>query len=225
MKADFLECPVSRVVWDWNGTLFNDAWLCMDVMNGLLRAHALPLLTLERYQRVFDFPVIDYYRRLGFDLERTPFEEVGTAFIRAYERRRLECELHDGARTALQILRQAGVTQSVLSAYEQSTLESLLEHFDIQSYFEQVTGNDDHYAAGKMEKALEWVREQGGPSEGVMLIGDTVHDAEVAKAMGAQCVLLAGGNQHVDRLRSCGVPLFPSLRNLVDRWLVPEWEG
>jgi len=38
-------------------------------------------------------------------------------------------------------------------------------------------------------------------------------------------VLVAGGNQHVDRLRSLGAPLFPSLRSLVDQWLLPEWEG
>jgi len=61
----------------------------------------------------------------------------------------------------------------------------------------------------------------GSPEE-ILLIGDTRHDAEVASAMGAQCVLLAGGNQHVERLQSCGVPLFQSLRDLVDRWLIPE---
>lgn len=224
LTADFLEHPVSRVIWDWNGTLFNDAWLCMDVMNGLLREHDLPLLTLDRYQRVFDFPVIEYYRRLGFDFERTTFEEVGTAFIREYERRRLECDLHDGGRHALHCLRQAGIPQTVLSAYKLGTLESLLNHFEIRSFFEQVIGSDDHYAGGKLEKALQWVKEQAEAPEHMLLIGDTTHDAEVAAAMGAQCVLLEGGNQHAERLRVCNAPLFRSLRNLVDRWLVPEWE-
>ncbi len=219
LKADFLEAPVSRVVWDWNGTLFNDAWLCMDVMNGLLREHELPLLTLERYQRVFDFPVVDYYRRLGFDLERHSFEALGTAFIKEYERRRLECDLHDGALQALTSLARAGVPQSVLSAYEHSTLVSLLRHFEIYGFFDHVTGSDDHYAAGKIDKALMWMRKANCSPKDILLIGDTAHDAEVAAAMGAQCVLLAGGNQHEDRLRECGRPLFPSLRVLADRWL------
>ncbi len=225
LTADFLKHPVSRVIWDWNGTLFNDAWLCMDVMNGLLRAHNLPLLTLERYQRVFDFPVIEYYRQLGFDFERTTFEEVGTAFIREYERRRLECDLHDGASQALHCLRQAGIPQTVLSAYKLGTLESLLNHFEIRSFFEQVTGSDDHYAGGKLGKALQWAKDQPESPEHMLLIGDTTHDAEVASALGAQCVLLEGGNQHADLLCTCGAPLFRSLRDLVDRWLVPEWEG
>ena len=32
----------AHVIWDWNGTLLDDAWLCVDVMNGVLRAHDLP---------------------------------------------------------------------------------------------------------------------------------------------------------------------------------------
>lgn len=212
-----LKHPVARVVWDWNGTLFNDAWLCMDVMNELLRTHQLPLLTLDRYQRLFDFPVIEYYRRLGFDFAQTPFEEVGTAFIRRYEERRLECDLHDGAWTALRALAAAGIPQTVLSAYEQNTLESLLSHFLVRDFFEQVTGNDDHYAAGKIEKGLAWIAAQQVDPRHVLLIGDTLHDASVAAAMGAQCVLLAGGNQDVDRLQQCGVPLYASLREWVDR--------
>jgi phosphoglycolate phosphatase len=216
ITVENLAAPVRRIIWDWNGTLFNDAWLCMDVMNGLLAARGLPLLTLDRYQRVFDFPVIDYYRRLGYDFEREPFEVVGTEFIREYERRRLECELHDGAWQALQRFQTEGLAQTVLSAYEHSTLESLLNHFGIRSFFAQVTGNADHYATGKLDNGLAWMRASGAAPGEVLLIGDTRHDAEVAKAMGVQCVLMEGGNQDRERLAACGVPLYPSLRAFVD---------
>lgn len=219
---NFLEKPVRHIVWDWNGTLFNDAWLCMDVMNGLLEQHALPLLTLERYQQVFDFPVIEYYRRLGFDFEKHTFEEVGTAFIHAYEKRRLECDLHEGARQALKWFSQQGLTQHVLSAYEKSTLNTLLLHFGIHDYFEDIIGNDDHYANGKEQKGVAWMVRRNDNPDAYLLIGDTVHDATVARAMGAQCVLIEGGNQHADKLASCGVPLYPSLRSFLDKVLGSE---
>ncbi len=212
----------TRIIWDWNGTLFNDAWLCMDVMNGLLEEHGLPLLTLERYQRLFDFPVEDYYRRLGFDFDRTPFEQVGTTFIQRYEARRLECELHDGALNALQTLAQNGIPQTMLSAYKQQTLESLLHHFNIHTYFEAVTGNDDHYATGKVANGLAWIESIRHPRNEILLIGDTAHDAEVAAALGVDCVLVAGGNQDEARLQACGVPFYPSLRAWVDTQLHPS---
>lgn len=219
MQDIFTDSPVKHVVWDWNGTLFNDAWLCMDVMNELLRRHELPLLTLERYQQIFDFPVVEYYRRLGFDFERHTFEELGSAFIEGYEARRLECDLHDGALALLAALRDEGITQTVLSAYEHRTLVSLLTHFDIIDYFQEVIGIDDHYAGGKADKGRAWIaRAQAAPSD-ILLIGDTLHDVEVAHVMGVRCVLVAGGNQHRDRLVETGVPLFDSLRELTDTWL------
>ena len=52
-----------HVIWDWNGTLLDDAWLCVDVMNGMLCRRALPVLTPAKYEESFDFPVLDFYRR------------------------------------------------------------------------------------------------------------------------------------------------------------------
>ena len=34
-----------HVIWDWNGTLLDDAWLCVEIINEMLRAH--PDLTIE----------------------------------------------------------------------------------------------------------------------------------------------------------------------------------
>jgi phosphoglycolate phosphatase len=218
MNIPVVNADISHVVWDWNGTLFNDAWLCMDAMNTLLKDRGLPLLTLERYQRAFDFPVIRYYERLGFDFEHESFEKLGTLFIQQYEQRRLECDLHDGALCALQHARNAGVSQSVLSAYKKDTLDSLLTHFGIHAFFNDVVGHADHYATGKVEQGLAWMRASGGNPAETLLIGDTVHDHEVASAMGIHCVLIAGGNQDRERLLACGAPLFPSLRAFMETW-------
>jgi len=35
---------ITHVFWDWNGTLLDDAWLCLDVMNGLIEARGIGLL-------------------------------------------------------------------------------------------------------------------------------------------------------------------------------------
>jgi phosphoglycolate phosphatase len=184
-------------------------------MNGLLRARGLPLLTLERYQALFDFPVIRYYERLGFDLQREPFEVVGTEFIRTYETRREEAALRPSARPVLEALRARGLTQSVLSAYRHDTLESLLRHFGVRDFFLRVIGSDDHYASGKVEQGRRYVQElHVDPSE-VVLVGDTAHDHEVAVAMGVRCLLLPGGNHSRDRLEACGVPVLNDLADLL----------
>ena len=203
-----------HVIWDWNGTLFNDVELCADIMNGLLLPRGLPGLTVERYREVFDFPVIDYYRKLGFDFARDPFEEVGTEFIRRYETRKLDARLYPGAGEVLATLRRCGLSQSVLSAYQKDTLQDLVTHFGLTAYFEALVGLDDHYAAGKLEQGLRWIRGLELDPRDVVLVGDTRHDHEVAEAMGVSCVLIDGGHQARSRLASCGVPVLTSVVEL-----------
>ena len=203
-----------HVIWDWNGTLFDDAHLCVDVMNRLLAARGLTALTAERYQDLFGFPVVDYYRRLGFDFTRETFEQAGSEFMAGYERRRLEGVLRPEAPAALAAFRRAGVGQSVLSAYRSDTLGELVSHFGIRGFFEAVIGGDDHYARGKTEQGLSWMRQAGISPREVLLIGDTVHDFEVARAMGAACWLIPCGHQSPARLRACGVPVYDSLSTL-----------
>ena len=72
MKLDLTR--YSHILWDWNGTLLDDAWLCVDVMNSMLTERKLQPLTLQRYRDIFSFPVKDYYLLLGFDFEKEPFE-------------------------------------------------------------------------------------------------------------------------------------------------------
>jgi len=203
-----------HVIWDWNGTLFDDAWLCLDIMNDLLRARGLPALTSERYAEILTFPLQEYYRRLGFNFEREPYERLGTEFIRQYEQRRLECSLRDAAIDALEKVRDAQISQSLLSAYKRQSLYEIVRHFAMERFFVGLEGSRDHYASGKLEEAVRLVdRIQCAPHE-IIIVGDTIHDWEVALATGIDCVLLDSGHQSRNRLRACGVPVVDSLADV-----------
>lgn len=206
-----------HVIWDWNGTLFDDAWLCVDVMNHLLAKRGLPALTRERYERIFDFPVIRYYERLGFDFDRDPFEKVGLEFIELYQERRWEARLQAEAWAVLSTLTQMGLRQSVLSAYQHDALEEILAAFHVRACFDHVLGIEDHYAAGKVEQGQALMSRLTSPPEAVVLIGDTLHDAEVAAALGVRCWLIPSGNQARDKLLESGVPVLSSLGEVPDR--------
>ena len=46
-----MQAPLIKyVIWDWNGTLINDAWLFVDLMNEELDERNLPLITITEYQ-------------------------------------------------------------------------------------------------------------------------------------------------------------------------------
>jgi hypothetical protein len=66
----------SDIVWDWNGTLLDDAWLCREIMNEQLITRGLPALSMQRYGAIFGFPVKTYYeaRRHEASLSTIPCE-------------------------------------------------------------------------------------------------------------------------------------------------------
>ena len=63
------------VIWDFNGTLFDDMGVSIDAMNTVLSRRSLPLIKgLFEFQNVFGFPVRDYYSRIGLDFSKEPYE-------------------------------------------------------------------------------------------------------------------------------------------------------
>ena len=83
-----MNSPYKHIIWDWNGTLLDDAWFCVEIMNGVLDRRGMSLLTLRRYQEVFDFPASITTGGSGSILDEEPFEVSGTEFIVEYEKRR-----------------------------------------------------------------------------------------------------------------------------------------
>ena len=203
-----------HIIWDWNGTLLDDAWLSIELINQVLAKRGMPLVTAERYSELFHIPVIEYYRRLGFDFSKESFEEVGTEFIIEYEKRKYECDLQPDAVSVLQEIADAGLTQSILSAYKQDSLEELIDHFKLSRFFTGIIGLKDHYANGKIEHGREWMIHIGHRPHEVLFVGDMLHDFEVAEAIDTDCVLILSGHQPRSKLEKCGVEILESLADL-----------
>ena len=75
---------IKHIIWDWNGTLLDDRWLCVDSINLSLRKRNLPEINEQKYLDIFCFPVEKYYQKLGFDFEKEPFTVSGSEFISNY---------------------------------------------------------------------------------------------------------------------------------------------
>ena len=203
------------LIWDWNGTLLDDVQLCLSLLNQLLEQNGSPnRYGLAAYREIFGFPVAEYYRRAGFDFEKRSFEALAADYVARYDPESFACSLCSGAADALAALKSAGVRQVILSASEQALLNAQVEHLGVAGYFDELLGQTDYYAHGKLAVGKEWMARQSfDPSEAV-LVGDTLHDAQVAAGLGAQCVLCAAGHQSRARLLTAGVPVIDTLARL-----------
>ncbi len=204
-----------HIIWDWNGTLFNDVELCANLMNILLEEAKLPKISIEEYRNVFTFPVIEYYKALGHDVEPKNWERISHKFISDYETQKYNYSIYSDAVIVLEKIKNFGISQSILSAYKQETLDELVSYSKIENYFIKLVGLDNIYAEGKIENGIKWMKELGFAKGEVLMIGDTLHDCEVAKAIGADLVLISSGHQSLNKLKTCNVPIINSLSELV----------
>jgi phosphoglycolate phosphatase len=206
----------SHIIWDWNGTLFNDVQWCMDMMNRMLIDRGLkPLNGISDYHNRFCFPVKNYYASLGFDFKQEPFEELAAEYILLYNSEKTgNSKLNDNAVFVLEALRKKQVKQIILSASEIGILQSQMSEFGISHYFDEICALSDIYAKSKTDLGVDYIaRNQIGRA---LLIGDTEHDFEVANALGVDCLLVAIGHLSKDKLSACGVPVLDDLFQVVE---------
>ena len=103
-----------------------------------------------------------------------------------------------------------------MSAYEQQSLNRILNQFKLKDYFTNVVGLDNIYASGKTHLAknlAEMIRSNCSDGK-ILLIGDTIHDYEVAKEINSDCILISHGHQDEERLLKLGNPVVKNFNAL-----------
>ncbi len=203
-----------HVIWDWNGTLLDDVWLVVEIMNKILKKRNLPKISSEKYKEIFDFPVINYYSKLGFDFSNDSFEKLATEFVSEYDKRCIECKLCNEVEEVLKIIRDMGISQSILSASKEDSLIEKVKYYGIERYFCRIIGLKNHYAESKIKRGKNWIAELNLNPQEVLFIGDTTHDYEVSKHIGCDCLLIANGHHSYEKLASLGIDVISTLKEI-----------
>ena len=205
-----------HVIWDWNGTLLNDVCLAIECMNNMLGKRNMVLINREKYREIVNLPIKDYYKKLGFDFAKEAFENLCYEFLKEFDSRIMECDLHKNCIKILSIIKENGILQSVLSAANVKTLKESLKRYKITDYFDYIIGQDDHFAGSKIDKGLALIENLGIDPSRVLLIGDLTHDYEVAKAIKCDVILVSNGHHSENRLKGCCTSVVNDLDKLKD---------
>ncbi len=207
-----------HIIWDWNGTLLNDWWLCIESINKTLQKRELSEINDEKYLELFCFPVESYYKKLGFDFAQEPFAILGTKFINNYNTKFTEPNLQKGARQILKFVKSKNLTQSILSAGKQEYVDDWIDFHQLEDYFINILGINDHFASSKEKIGIKWMTEMDYNWDEVLMIGDTLHDAAVAAVLEVKCILVAHGHNSHSRLQTSGNRVFSNLHQ-IQNWL------
>ena len=190
------------VLWDWNGTLLDDTRAALDTLNIMLRRRGNPEIGMEFYRDNFRFPVKPFYKKIGVCLENEDWDALAREYHDLYAEQ--PKALNGEAFAALGFLKKKGVGQSIISALRQDLLEEITAELGVAQYMDHVCGVDNLDGLSKIDRGRELLSliTKSGKADvnEIVLIGDSLHDKEVADALGVRCVLCAQGSHAFWRL-------------------------
>jgi phosphoglycolate phosphatase-like HAD superfamily hydrolase len=207
---------MTHIVWDWNGTLFNDLDAVVDATNEIFVSYGLEPVDLDSFRAIYTRPIWACYERmLGRPLEDGEWERLDAAFHDSYHQLMERCRLAADARHAIDALAVAGHSQSLLSMWHHDRLTVAVHEHGIGAVFRRVDGLRPEEAGGsKAEFMVRHLSVLGVDPAEVVAIGDSVDDAVAARHAGARAVLYAGGMQARAELDRFGVPVVDRLAEI-----------
>lgn len=135
---------IKNIVFDWNGTLLNDAYLCYIIEKEMFKEINLSLGSFETYRNTFTHPVSKYYEILGIKNENELYKKLNKIFFDNYlSRYQKEAKLFDGVKETLMYLKNRGYNLYIISATEINTLKNQLEYYDIIKFFDDYIASNN----------------------------------------------------------------------------------
>jgi len=205
---------VRHIIWDFNGTLLADAQLGVDCDNHVFDTLGLPRITIEDYRRHMTMPVRDFYTALGVDLNVYKYETISRIWLDRFNRHAVSVGLVPGALELTAQMKEAGFSQSILSAsYEKSLLEQC-RALGLDAYMDEIGGLGDESAQKKTDIGRRQMERLGLSGQDCVLVGDMVADSELADVLGTACVLVPWGHNSAERLEKTGRTVAHSMEEL-----------
>ncbi|GAA4915801.1 phosphoglycolate phosphatase-like HAD superfamily hydrolase [Stackebrandtia albiflava] len=203
-----------HLVWDWNGTLLDDFEAVVAASSAAVVALGGTAFDGATHREKYRRPITDFYNeQLGRELTEAEFERLNELFHSGYLERIAECRLAEGA---LEAVTGWNGTQSLLSMWRHADLVPLVTRFGLAEHFARVDGLRATDHGGKHRYLVAHLSELNVQATEVVMIGDSVDDADAAVAAGAGCVLYSGGTTSERLLRATGFPVVDTLAEAVE---------
>lgn len=200
----------AAIVWDLDGTLIDSAPDIAGALNTLLQEHERLPLEVASVRRMIGNGVPKLIERgfeaSGRELQEDEPRELVPRFMAIYSKRATQLTRpYAGARIALQVFQDAGVSQAICTNKPEAISRKILQDLNLDKYFKIVVGGDTFERCKPHPLPLQSCLDALGSSiDGTVMIGDSVVDVATARAVGINIGIVTHGysRQPVDTLNA-----------------------
>lgn len=224
---DLFRDKIRHVIFDWNGTLLNDAPSMHRAWNYGAAQHRYAELAYEAWRSVHKRPFrsfYDYLRDLAGEppLSDEEYVAIGRTWNESYAMSSADVELNDGTAELLTLLQQRGITASICSLHENDALEEKIHQLGVRHHFTCVFGRQSHHLHETKTTYLAELFEDliskcvvSRPDE-ILMVGDIVDDAVAAHENNMNAALIACGEESGELLRRANTYVFSDIMDLTN---------
>lgn len=192
------------IIFDYNGTLTDDADIGHQATNHMLRFYRAPEISLQRFRDTFTTPWVDFYALNGVSAERIDIALHQAEYQKIHRRlARDKLKLYSGVRETLELLKKNSITLGVLSSRNDEDLLSELQTLGIAGFFDAIVGEDNITQDGiRSKKKTDKIIEGLSITEPkhTLYIGDMIPDIHNARSCGFKSGIITTGWQSKERL-------------------------
>lgn len=203
-----MNAATKNIVFDWNGTLFDDFTAVHGCTNVLLASEGHAPVEAEHFRRHYNIPFDQFYRGMGFNDQQIEklMDLENTSFHDHYEPLATQTGLRDGASDILKQARQYGVKSLILSNHIIDPIRAQLKRLDIEHLLDEVLAYADRATQfrdmTKGERLKNFMKTRAMTPASTIIVGDSVEEIEIAHEQGLIGVAITGGCVSEERLRA-----------------------
>jgi phosphoglycolate phosphatase len=206
------------IVFDWDGTVIDSPATIVECMQGASRDLGLAVPEAQRASHVIGLGLHDAMRIVAPDLPDSRYPEYVAAYRRHFLAREDTMRLFAGMDALLQRLSRERIL-SIATGKSRRGLERSLDATGVRSLFAASRCADETTPKPHPAMLLELMEALDTEPGGALMIGDTSHDMEMARAAGVDALAVTYGAHSEESLRACGPRGRVASVEALGRWL------
>lgn len=191
------------ILFDLDGTLTDSGEGIINCAELALRHFGLPIPDREEMRTFVGPPLGDTFRRFGVPADRVE-EAIAVYRSRYIPIGKFENTPYPGIRELLETLKGEGCRLYVATSKPEGMSVEILEHFGLAQYFDRICGATMDASRSTKEAVIEYLLEQNGRTDNMVMVGDTKFDILGAKAHGIPAIGVAWGYGKISEMREAG---------------------
>jgi len=195
--------PFELLVFDWDGTLMDSAAAISESLQEACTELGLPVPSRERARYVIGLGLTDALAHVLPELPEADYPKVLDHFRVHFLRRDAGTTLFPGAADMIRELRDGGFKLAVATGKSRRGLDRALQETGLKDFFHATRCADEGFSKphpGMLEAVMGAL---ATPPAATVMIGDTTHDLEMARAAGVAAVAVTYGAHERAALTAC----------------------